>query len=232
MIETPDSVFEKIRKLLKLSEDTSTTIGEIEAASAMAQKLMDKYRVSIKDIPVEQRKETISMVDFSDSETGRLRTWKMSMISMIGQLNGCVVLKSSRASVRLVGSEANREITKYLSVHCIRQVQSLANSKWNQVRDSCGMIYSTYTQHFGLGAVSSIKIRMVKERENGKEVNSIILYDENVVKDWISKNVGGLKTGKMRTKLGQASIDGYNAGAQVSWNKGIKTTVKAIKGTL
>jgi hypothetical protein len=158
-----------------------------------------------------------------------LRTWKIAMVNMIALLNGCVVLKSARASIKLVGTETNREITEYLSVHCIRQVQALANKRWNEVCDTCGMIYSTYTQHFGLGAVKSIKIRMVQERENIKQVNSIILYDENAVRDWIGDNVGRLKYTKRRTKLSAASADGFNAGAQVSWNKAIKTKIHGIE---
>lgn len=154
-----ESVIQKIQKLLKLAEKT-TFPAEAANATAKAQALMDKHKITLGSIDsVEKESPQIfkdSALNEEDS-TRRLARWKWSLASSLNRHNG-VWAYSSGGQIICVGTPSNVSAVRYLYAYCINQIESLT-------RASCKGQGAIYANNFRLGCVDAIAEALRKERE-------------------------------------------------------------------
>lgn len=129
------SVISKVQKLLALSKSSSAE--EAATAAAIANKLIDQYRLSASDFE-EASEEVDPMMEDDQSiyETGRIVSWKSNLAIMLSKHYGCAIYNSiyypnGRKSTRykLVGRKSDLEITRYMFNWLVLECSRLAEKE-------------------------------------------------------------------------------------------------------
>lgn len=93
--EEKDSAIRKIKKLLTLAENEGATIGEAMASAEIAQRLMDKHRLTYEFImsqnPERKREEIIDWIKETGRPFGPLDPpdWASCLINTVAEVNHC-----------------------------------------------------------------------------------------------------------------------------------------------
>lgn len=162
------SVIEKIQKLKILSG--SSNANEAAAAAAVADKLIDQYRISQADLE-ESSPEVAESLYKDDSfiyETGKVTTWKSMLIDYLTAHYGvhCIMEYTypNRRKVthfRLFGRQTDIYVTKYmfswLQLECKRLADMYAKGQ--------GRVYvSSYCAGFVVGVNEQLKLSRAETR--------------------------------------------------------------------
>jgi len=125
-----DNVISKVKKLLSLAN--SSNANEAANAAALANRLIDQYRLSTADIAEETGDIDPLMEDEGFVyETGRIIPWKQSLVTTLARHYGCAVFNSVTypngrkvSRFKLVGRKSDIAIVNYmfsyLSAECAR----------------------------------------------------------------------------------------------------------------
>lgn len=156
-----NSIIEKVQKLLALSK--SSNANEAASAAALANKLIDLYRLSEADITsTDDSSDPLIEDDGFIYETGRIIPWKSNLVVHLAKHYGCAVYNSivypnGRKSSRfkLVGRTTDISIAKYmfswLSMECQRLSEIEARGK--------GKVFAaSYCQGFVSGVAEQLRI--------------------------------------------------------------------------
>jgi hypothetical protein len=131
------SVIDKVNKLLALSK--SANANEAAVAAAMANRLIDQYRLSQSDLTQEQEDALIEDSDYL-YETGRIVRWKSSLAYILSKHYGCALFNSihlvngrKASRYKLIGRQSDVQIVRYmfnwLMLECQRLVKQEAYGK-------------------------------------------------------------------------------------------------------
>jgi hypothetical protein len=158
------SVIDRVQKLLSLSN--SSNANEAANAAAIANKLIDQYRLSEIDLSISnKREEEIIVDDGFIYETGKVTTWKQSLILILAKhygvanFNDCVYPEGRKITrIKLIGYRNDIEIVRYMARwlinECIRLSTKEAYGK--------GRVYVT---SYCTGFVIGIKEQLNKSRK-------------------------------------------------------------------
>ena len=156
------SIIEKVNKLLSLS--SSSNANEAALAAAMANKLIDQYRLSESDLAQTQDDPLIQDDGFL-YETGRIVRWKSILAYVLSKHYGCalfnsLILINGRKSSRykLIGRKSDIEITKYMFNWLLLECQRLVK----QEAYGNGKIFA---QSYCIGFVEGIRNQLKSSRE-------------------------------------------------------------------
>lgn len=156
------SVIEKVNKLLSLSK--SSNANEAATAAAMANKLIDQYRLSESDLSQEQNDPLMEDKGFL-YETGRIVRWKSVLAYILSKHYGCALFnqihfvngrKASR--YKLIGRQSDIEIVKYMFNWLTMECQRLTK----QEAYGHGKIFA---QSYCAGFVEGIKQQLHLSRQ-------------------------------------------------------------------
>lgn len=161
------SVISKVQKLLSLAN--SSNANEAATAAALANKLIDQYRLSSADYSVSET-EIDPLIEDNDYiyETGRIVPWKSSLVVVLAKHYGCALFNSAYypngrkvSRYKLVGRNSDIEITKYMFNWLMLECQRLSE---NEARGKGRVFASSYCQGFVVG----IRQQLFKSRQEAK----------------------------------------------------------------
>jgi hypothetical protein len=210
------SVISKVQKLLSLAN--SSNANEAATAAALANKLIDQYRLSSADYTMGET-EVDPLIEDNDYiyETGRIVPWKSSLVLVLAKHYGCAVYNSAyypngrKASrYKLVGRASDIEITKYMFNWLMLECQRLSE---NEARGKGRVFASSYCQGF----VSGIRQQLSKSRQEAKENASqisIVKIDsrESEATEFMHKMHNLRKTHTTSSSM-KLDVNAFNAGA-------------------
>ena len=177
--KTTEQIIDKIAKLLELSRGRGTTTHEASTAAALAQGLMDRYRLDMATIDRlhATAEDVVCVSDEPLDQMGRPVGWKMSMGAELAALNSCrlVALPSLRragaAKLLLIGVGTDTQVVRYLYTYLRREINRLAQSSVRSMRRKRAwwprQESTLWGTSFRLGAVSEVvrRLRLVKQNE-------------------------------------------------------------------
>lgn len=195
-MEDLKSVIDKVKKLQSLSK--SNNANEAAAAAAVANKLIDQYRLSQIDLEFTDIKNSEPIEEDFEFvyETGKITQWKVHLAMILAQHYGCYIYNDNTFSsgrkqsrLRLVGRRSDMEIHKYmfnwLHLECKRF--SLKEAK------GLGRVYAdSYCKGFVNGIKSQLESSRLEVTKNINQVSLIkINQREAEAKDFIysKKNI-------------------------------------------
>ena len=232
------SVLEQIQKLLNFEGRTQ---AEIETATALANKLLLKYNLSIADVEGHIRKDRGKIVqdDFGldDYQAKTDGSWVMSLVNVIARHNMCQAIhypdhyqRYGQGFMRLVGMNHNIEIATYMILALITKIESMYKIAWKeyQANDGCEK-RNTYRRGYCLGFVRGLNEKLYAENVKSVKENSnmgIVLYDnKKLIHEYIDQNLGGTVKGNPNAAVSKRSYDGTQAGLRdgrnVQLNRGV-----------
>lgn len=176
------SVIDRVKKLLALT--TSSNANEAAAAAAVANKLIDQYRLAASEL--ETSSEDHEEV-FEDSaplyESGRITQWKSSLACHLAKHYGCAIYnaKGFRQNLfKLVGRKSDIEIIRYMFSWLSIEIDRLSDqaSKGRGFNRSAGKVFSN---SFCSGAVVGISNQLETSRkEVAQTVSSVAMVRLNL----------------------------------------------------
>lgn len=219
---TQTQIIEKIQKIFALAANAGTQ-GEADAASAMAQRLMDQHRLAMADIEAIKPTDNLmgKMAMTGDHGDWAIMDWKITMAGVIANVNGCLSVKMARREVAFFGRKDQIEIVNYLTIVICRMIERMGRVSWKNSNSM--MPERTYVQHFGIGASISIKQRMLAEREQANSgINALVVVDAAKAREYTNTQLAIKTGGKPKRQLGSAATMGMKAGNEVQWHTGLK----------
>lgn len=228
---TPDSIIEKIRKLLALAE--SPNEHEAALAAQRAQELMLKHHVEEARVrggaPETAKVGQEKAVIYSEypAPASRIPYWQLFMMGGIARAFCCDHYYVPGRAIYLVGRESDRQVAKYMFEYLRREVERLAESGWRTVGQAAGVHGGVWKRGFCIGAAQEIRARLYEKttppRTAGKlpaaPVTETAMVLRNRLEDvsvWMKENLQ-LKTGHSnRTAPSSGYAEGRAAGKSVS----------------
>lgn len=219
--EKLSSVISKVQKLLNLS--VSSNANEAATATALANKLIDQYRLSEADLNQELNDNPLMEDSGFLYETGKITRWKSNLASVIVKHYGCAAFNSviypngrKVSRYKLVGRKQDIEIAKYmfnwLLLECLRL--SELNAKGN------GRVFvSSYCEGFVSGLGTKLK-ESRKEAGEGFASSAMVKLDsrEKESFDFMMANykLKDAKAQSQRRVDGEAFRKGFDEGKKVN----------------
>ncbi|CAB4196714.1 Domain of unknown function DUF2786 [uncultured Caudovirales phage] len=165
------SVISKVQKLLTLSKSASPE--EAATAAAIANKLIDEYRLSEIDLAVDAGESDPLMEDNGFIyETGRIIPWKKSLVGVLCQHYGVANFNDNDypngrliSRFKLLGRKSDIAITRYMFTWLLAECQRLADS---EAKGKGRIFVASYCQGF----VAGIKAQLAKSRNEARVLAS------------------------------------------------------------
>lgn len=237
----PDSILERIQKLMAIKEGSGASQNEIEEAAKMATALLMKYNLSMSEVSGHKGETKGKMEHDKFSMQGKTTRheagWLQDLYHVIAKYNMCKAIKShpnekqdkdDMGYVWLVGKRHNVEIVHYL-------VDSLTH----KIRTACATAFKTYDgdekrntfrRGFFRGAVVGIGIKLKEQAEELKmdgatnnEMGLMVVSNAQAIKLYVQQLMGGTSASKAHNLM---SKNGYTQGVE----EGRKMTTNAALG--
>lgn len=205
-------IIERVKKMLALSEGTNSA-EEAETAVTMAQKMLSKYNLSIKDLDAYKEKAECT-------ERGcRIRTqvipsWANSLMSLCQYMydTKCIISqrKGERTTVFFIGVEPNTTICLNTFIMLYKALDEMTLVKHPSM-------YVAERKHsWRMGFITGLfsKIREQKESTLSEE-RSLVLVQQDKIKHYLNEQYQNLRKRNVsvpRAKDGTAYEDGYQRG--------------------
>tara|TARA_R110000824_G_scaffold113769_1_gene263773 strand:- start:707 stop:1402 length:696 start_codon:yes stop_codon:yes gene_type:complete len=222
-----ENILAKIKKMLTLAR-RATNENEAAQAASVAHKFMERYNLCITEV------EGISL---DDSEivseeahrSGRLATWKLSLITHVSRVFNCRILIHSgyrKRSLDLVGTKSDIEVARLTFEYLVSAVEKFAK------KNAAGSGRS-YITSYKVGLVQRLGERLREQaRENRSEVEEVATSTGRelaVVKDANLKEFMGKFKGRYRTPQSDLNYSAYQRGQNDGNDIGINKQITGSK---
>jgi hypothetical protein len=241
--EERESAIRKIRNLLTLSEDEGATISEAMASAEIAQRLMDKYRLSYEFVmsqnPGRKRDQIIDWVEVMGRPFGMAnpRRWALCLVNAIASANRC---QGYVTSVTVGDPGAEPTTIRVMSIAGLQtDVVVCYELYWNLVSQMIRLSYAAssnketrteeWLDSFFLGCTSVVidqlnKISSELENQNRADLpegmtteqfkDAIILVQSRTSKAREYLESKGMKFEEVKTEIKDISISAFNSGIE------------------
>lgn len=160
------SVIEKVRKLIALT--SSSNAAEAATAAAIANKLIDQYRLSEADIDAPDMDAIIEDDQFI-YETGRVTRWKQNLLAVLTKHYGTVGFNK-------ISYENNRKVSRYKLIGRKTDID-ITRHMFNWIVDECNRLSEkeaygkgrVYVNSYCMGFVEGIYRQLQNSRKEVAE---------------------------------------------------------------
>lgn len=223
-------IITKIKDLFALASSTSS-LDEAATATALAQKLLDKYQLSLADLASSNQENIIEQFV---SKNKRCTTWKGILINYLASSNYTKALFIPGFGYKLIGRKSDIELVSYFWNSIVVQIEQLTD---NAIKNGVGSGKS-FSNSFKSGASQTVINRLkVAREESKKEAEQTEQGKKGLI--WLSKKNEEVEQYLKRFKL-KANVNkpvyafnayaaGIEAGNQVNLAIGLNTKEKSNK---
>lgn len=177
----PESVVEKIKKLLSLAEHEGSNENEASIALEKAQKILLEYNLTRADIKINDDYKTPAGIGKIDGIETAGYTWKKSLLNTIALNMLChVVVTPSENKWHLFGTYDNVKSTLEVYHWVAAQLESAALNQWSKYHKNGGYEpVRTWKAGFFSGAINAISNRLRKPMADFSAGNGRALVIQN-----------------------------------------------------
>jgi len=236
-------IVERIKKLLQLADtQKNSNVGEAASAAAMAQSLMEKYRIAEAMLNTGSA-EAIQCRLLSDD--GTPKTWKVLLANILAKSNGCYIVCQTDDRVTLVGESRDIEIIQSIYGYLAKELSLLCINDMLAFKKRIG-IYpnSNYVEGFYLGAITTIdhRLKQANQQVRKEEYDNATSMEERErldtalsrldtrlqkAENWVNSNME-VKIDKV--KIDNINFKGYQAGRQAGQNVSLDPNRPKLSG--
>lgn len=231
-----NEVYEKIQKLLRLSE--SSNPNEAAVAASKAASLMLQYQIdqaSVESFGLE-KKEIVQKFIFEEAEGKNKNNFKGCLASEVASFFSCKILTQG-SGLLFIGRKSDMDATKYLYKAIINQIEDLTNRHWITEGYQTGIHGKSWKNSFRMGALNTVTMMLrqqkqsqMKEFSNSGNSRALAVYNE------LGLDIASILNG-MRIKQTTVPIKtnaGYHSGTQAgkSVNIGNNSALSGSMGNL
>lgn len=210
--EVPESILEKIRKLLALTVNPNQ--NEADNAMLAAQKLLTEYKLEMADIPTGQEKVT-EAVTHTKVPCAYGEEWSKALAGAIGYSAYCMVL-SNPFSIVFVGDKTDVAACTELFTWLSRKMIRFANYEWERSGYEDGR---EFIRKFLNGAVLRVSMRLQTKRDeadrSSSKLNTLAKRNQADQEDYIKNAFGKTQPVKRQFESDEISMLGYLAAGDI-----------------
>lgn len=222
-------IIEKVQKLLALSK--SANINEAAAAAAVANRLIDQYRLSTTDLdsstgtdfdPIEEDPEYIY-------QSGKITAWKSLLISVLVKHYGCAYWNDTSYTTgrkvsryRLVGKRSDIGITRYMFAWLTAECSRLADM---EAKGMGRVFVASYCQGFVSGVAAQLRASRIEVQKDAtsaaivkidarEEASRAAMYGMHNLKS--TKTTSQAQINSQAYSMGQSKGSSLHLGAKLS----------------
>jgi len=209
------SVVDRVQKLLALSK--SENANEAATAAALANKLIDQYRLSEIDLEIKgQAEEPIEEDAGYIYESGKVTTWKYTLVGLLVQhyglswWNDTSYLTGRMVSrYKLVGRRSDITVAKYMFNWLVLECQRLSN----QHAKGQGRVYvASYCEGFVSGIADQLRASRVEVQKDATSAAIIRLDARSEASSDFLDNLHPELVVKKKKSFSRYNAMGYSAG--------------------
>jgi len=210
---TEESIIDKIRKLLRLSEGTDNE-AEAAAAAGMAQRLMSQHSIEAAKLTIECGDKQEDIVN-PQSHFGKYASWKAVALGAIAKANGCGFYKSDRNefathhSMHLFGRPSDIEMCRELIDWVVLEIDHLA-------RVRCPGEGRTFAHNYRYGCAEAVA-RSVREEAEAAVAGALAIEGGSalvVLKDALAVRSNAVaRYGREKLRLRSSGRSSFNPDA-------------------
>ena len=226
--EVPDSLLEKIQKLMRLKDNKAASQGEIENASSMITALLLKYNLSMSQVESHGEKMDPkiqdNLVNLNGKQTRHEASWLNTLFAVIAKFNMCKTLnragrngKDDMGSVIVIGSAMNIEIVIYVVNDLADKIRSMASAAWSGYEGIEKR--NTFRRGYLRGCVAGIFTRLDDDEQQrmeesklsleGQQMGLMVMNNNQALGNYIGEKFLVRSATKSKSLSG---VSGYNQG--------------------
>lgn len=225
-----DEVIRKARKLMAFNADNATQ-AEVENATGILQRMLDKYQLSMADLDSGEVGEEVLEHEI-DSQCKSSQSWMGALISVLATGFGCRAVatkrrtpKGYRVVYRVIGHRSDTVMVDYLFGTLQVALRAMGRADGRK-RGLEGNTLRAYVNSYVIGASRAIHKRLEQQRRQPAESASkaLVLVKSSAVEDFYCKRFAGERLRTVRANYSSRSglSDGYRAGERVSLARGVE----------
>ena len=158
----------RIKKLLQLADThKNSNVEEAASAAAMAQMLMEKYRIAEAMLNTESVEEIQCKILL---DTGTPNTWKVILANILAKSNGCYIVCQTDDRVTLIGEDRDIEVIQSIYTYLAKELSLLCINSMLVQKARIGVYPNTnYVEGFYLGAITTLDSRLKEANKRVRE---------------------------------------------------------------
>lgn len=213
-----DRIIDKIRKLLALAGNNPNR-AEALAAAAKAQALLMEHKLTVAEIPEEQREE-VDQTEVDLGGTRRSVNWRRSLYHTLSPFYFCKILQLPRTlRVAVVGKASHVEVLTYTYVYVARQIERLYID-WARAR-GLGL---EHLRSFAFGAIlevaRTLEEQAVRQAQQG-QTNALIVTENQLVLKKFKQLYPRTINNKSHFRVDSSYLAGREAGRAITIRPGV-----------
>ncbi len=240
MIEEKRKIIEKITKLLDLANSSSFD-GEITAARRAAAKLLIQYNLTEEEMRINGNLDTNILIEDVGTKHKKVDVTDTFLFQYICNFNGVYLLRitskrpkyglrneSTEGRWRLIGTNSNIEISKYMFELIRHQIYELTVEYFKNIRGSKGAVKLKNSYRLGLvDGVNSNLIKLKKDSMTYANEVGLVVVDNAIINLNNAINFYKKEHTVVNVNIKSNTYDSYNIGYndkdKISLRKGIKS---------
>lgn len=206
-------IFNKIRKLLRLSE--SPVQAEAEEAARKAHALLLKYNLSMEDVA----EKSAGIQEQIYKEGYRPKRWRTVLLGAVAESNFCAMLtgKGTGGYYRyiLVGREHNVAVARWMADYLTQAVEKISR------REISSRAKSKYRETYRLGMATGIAYKLhelKKQDEQQEDSRALVVAEGKLVEQYLDQQNTRRVTQQKSPTGSDAFLKGFVRGSKVPVN--------------
>ena len=228
---TKEQIVSKVRKLFELSN--SSNENEAALAATKARELLSRYNLSVADLPTDDMKSAIAVMEASVGVGGVVRNWVKGLLIHVAYGFDCDHIISRRQGsnpvLTFIGTSADAEVAVYTFRFLYRELNRLVDRALPKLRRENKFWSSASLRYAYLdGAVKRIGERFRDQTQairtaERHECKDLVLAKEQIVKSYMDSAFPNIRMehAKRRVISAGAFEKGYSDAAVIKLAPGI-----------
>ena len=246
MMNDREKILDKIRAMLRLRDNHAASQGEIENASALIQKLLFKYNLTMGEVESTDADQQYGRFYDVPDQKKRESKWIIRLYQVIAKFNFCtIVIEPKRDNpndrkhvsyrIAIIGLKQNVEVVTYLCSWLIPKIRLMSAAAWNHSALITTEKRGKFTRGYLLGCVQGIFDKLYTEavilENESDETRALVRVSDARLEKAVSQfypKLGQSRAGRLSSQDGRAQ--GYQAGRQIQLTKGVETRSRKLLG--
>lgn len=233
--EVPDSIIQKIQKLLALKNDESASQGEIENATNAITAMLLKYNLDMSTVENHKGQHKAAMTenqfDLNGKQTRHEAGWVNNLFNVICIHNLCKCItvpgykdKDDMGWVIIVGKKHNIDIVYYMVDQLITKIRSMAKYHWRIYHGEEKR--NTYLRGYYRGAVHGLHEKLNESKRQIESSNPnmglMVINNGKELMQYVAEKHGPLGKSRSSSLSGMGGYaQGKETGKSLNVHKGV-----------
>lgn len=209
-----DKIISRIKKMFALANNTGATDGEAENAMRMANKMLEKYNLSMVDLHTE---EAVGI----KFESGQTSPWIRTVYNAVSKVYGCTYFYNPRQKCNyIVGTESDRISASFIIGQLIGDIKRAGKGHGADFKNGASLELARKC-----GLIEEERRLSNLTTETGIALLDVYKQKVNLAQDHMDDN---LNLGRSKRTTMTSSQAGRNFGRGLSTSARLKNNVKAL----